>query len=198
MKVLVHVCCAHCAIGVLRRVAERGHQAVAYFDNPNIHPLLEFRRRLKAMKVLSDRLGPREPAFADVVYGEQYGLTAFLRQAYADGAPGRCERCYEMRLRAAARRGLDLGCDAFTTTLLISLHQKHDQVRAVGEAVAGREGIGFYYEDFRALLEESHQTAKRLMLYSQSYCGCIFSEHERYKDTTKHLYRGGSMPPGSA
>jgi predicted adenine nucleotide alpha hydrolase (AANH) superfamily ATPase len=28
-------------------------------------------------------------------------------------------------------------------------------------------------------------------LYRQQYCGCIFSEFERFKDTDLHLYKGG-------
>jgi hypothetical protein len=31
------------------------------------------------------------------------------------------------------------------------------------------------------------------MLYKQSYCGCIFSEYERYKDTTRNLYQGWKL-----
>jgi predicted adenine nucleotide alpha hydrolase (AANH) superfamily ATPase len=27
-------------------------------------------------------------------------------------------------------------------------------------------------------------------LYMQSYCGCVFSECERYRDTNLHLYKG--------
>ena len=164
---------------------------MAYFYNPNIHPLLEFRRRLKAVKVLRDRLGAAEPAFAAVECDEQYGLESFLRRAYADGAPGRCERCYEMRLEATARHARERGFAAFTTTLLISPHQRHDAIRAIAQRIAEREGIEFFDADFRPLFDQSHAEAKRLMLYSQAYCGCIFSEFERYKDTTRHLYRGG-------
>ena len=182
---------------MLRRLAEQGHQVTSFFHNPNIHPLLEFRRRLKAVQVLAERLGLKEPAFASIVYTKDYGLAPFLREVYADGAPGRCERCHEMRLRAAARRARQLGCEGFTTTLLISQHQDHDRVRGVGQAVAEQERVPFHYQDFRPLFGRSHEAAKQFMLYSQSYCGCIFSEHERYKDTTKHMYRG-SMPPEDA
>lgn len=197
MKLLVHACCAHCAIGVLRRLAEQGCDVTAYFDNPNIHPLLEFRRRLKAMKVLRGRLGAKEPAFAQAVYVQDYGLEPFLSEAYAGGAPGRCERCYRMRLAAAARRAAEHGFDGFTTTLLISPRQDHERLRALGQAAAERHGVAFHYEDFRPLFEQSRQAAKELMLYSQSYCGCVFSEHERYRDTAKHLYRGRAPEEGA-
>ncbi|MGR3296412.1 MAG: hypothetical protein ACUZ8A_09370 [Candidatus Bathyanammoxibius sp.] len=32
--------------------------------------------------------------------------------------------------------------------------------------------------------------ARKKCLYLQSYCGCIFSESERYNPTTKYLYKG--------
>ncbi len=198
MKLLVHVCCAHCAIGVLRHLAAQGHETAAYFDNPNIHPLLEFRRRLKALKVLSDRLGPKEPAFARLECVEDYGLERFLQEAWAGGAPGRCERCYAMRLRAAARRARAQGYDAFTSTLLISLHQDHERIRQLGATIAADEAVLFHDEDFRPLFHMSHDAGKKLSLYSQQYCGCIFSEHERYRNTTKHLYRGDRMPQEDA
>lgn len=195
MKLLIHVCCGPCSIGPTRQLAEQGHEITAYFNNPNIHPLLEFRRRLKAVKVLSDRLGPSEPGFAEPVIEEDYGLDRFLREVHAGGAPGRCERCYEMRLAAAARKARELNHDGFTTTLLISPHQQHDRLLAIGRTLGEREGVEFFYSDFRPLFEASRAVAKKLMLYSQSYCGCIFSEYERYRDTTRHVYRGRDEPP---
>lgn len=38
----------------------------------------------------------------------------------------------------------------------------------------------FYYEDFRPGWQEGIEISRRLALYRQSYCGCIFSEEERY------------------
>lgn len=176
----------------MRQLASEGHQVTAYFFNPNVHPLIEFRRRLKAMKLLSERLGESEPCFAAAVLEERYGLEAFLGEAYADGAPGRCERCYKMRLASTAKKARALGFDRFTTTLLISPDQQHELVRAVGQAAGESEGVEFHYADFRPCFGDSHAAAKKLMLYLQSYCGCIFSEYERYRDTTRHMYRGHS------
>lgn len=190
MTVLAHACCGICAIGCLRHLTELGHDASAYFYNPNIHPLLEFRRRLKAVRLLSDRLGSREPAFADAAYEQDYGLERFLREVYVDGKAGRCERCYERRLTETARKARERGCERFTTTLLISPHQHHETVRRIGEEVGERERVPFLYVDFRPHFEASRSEAKTLGLYSQSYCGCLFSEYERYRHTTKHLYRG--------
>ena len=40
--------------------------------------------------------------------------------------------------------------------------------------------ITFYYEDFRPGWQEGIDISKELELYRQPYCGCIFSEEERY------------------
>ena len=41
-------------------------------------------------------------------------------------------------------------------------------------------GIKFYYEDFRSGWQEGIDISLELELYRQPYCGCIFSEEERY------------------
>ena len=82
--------------------------------------------------------------------------------------------------RALARttaRGL--GCDAFTTTLLYSVHQRHDLVRAVAGAVALAERVPFLYRDFREGWTEGGRLYRQSGLYRQRYCGCLASARER-------------------
>ena len=94
-----------------------------------------------------------------------------------------------MRLAEVAREVQRRGCDAFTTTLLISPMQDRDAVLAAGREAARREDVRFLEADWRPLFETSNDYARRRSLYHQQYCGCIFSEHERYAGTRKHLYR---------
>jgi len=144
-----------------------------FFYNPNIHPLLEFRKRLRAVEVFAEQ--QRLP----VIYERNYGLHAFLRRIGPD-TPDRCLICYRMRLDAAAAAARSGGFDAFTSSLLFSRHQGHDAIRRLGQEAADREGVGFHYVDLRHLVEESQAIAKKRSLYRQQYCGCIFSEYERY------------------
>jgi predicted adenine nucleotide alpha hydrolase (AANH) superfamily ATPase len=74
------------------------------------------------------------------------------------------------------------GFDAFTSTLLESKHQSHDLIRTKAEDVSNEYDIQFYYEDFRQGWKESIKISKEMELYRQKYCGCIFSEKERYTD----------------
>ena len=181
--ILIHICCAPCLGGPLEALREEGYRPVGRFYNPNIHPLLEFRKRVKALKVFleSDDLS--------VEIDDTYGLAVFLQTA-RPLEPARCIRCYAVRLDDAARRAAEIGAPAFTTTMLASRHQDQDLVRQAGESAGEAHGVAFVYRDFRPLAERSRDIATRKRLYRQSYCGCVFSEADRYRDTAKELYRG--------
>ncbi|HEU12502.1 MAG TPA: hypothetical protein ENO35_00225, partial [Euryarchaeota archaeon] len=92
----------------------------------------------------------------------------------------RCRYCYADRLDRTARYARDHGYDSFTTSLLYSPYQKHEIVREIGNNIAKKYGITFYYMDFRDLYPRGDEIAKRYGLYRQGYCGCIFSEFDRY------------------
>ena len=92
----------------------------------------------------------------------------------------RCGDCFQLRLSKTAEVARSKGFTHFTTTLLISPYQKHELLRAVGEAEAEEHGVEFYYEDFRPGFRDSHQLSRELNLYHQKYCGCVYSEWERY------------------
>lgn len=183
-SILIHACCAHCLAKTLAGLARDlpDHAPVAFWGNPNIHPLIEWRRRLKAVKMLAERV--RLPLVAD----ETYGLVDFCRAVHGhEAVPERCTRCYALRLGRAARVAREKGCAAFTTTLVTSTHQDHALIRAAGEAAAAAEGVPFVYRDWR---EVPADPAQIQMLYRQQYCGCVFSEYDRFKDTTTHLWNG--------
>ncbi|NIA21536.1 MAG: hypothetical protein GWP05_06125 [Anaerolineaceae bacterium] len=181
MAILVHACCAECLLGPLEELGERGF--AGYFYNPNIHPLIEFRRRLKAFRILAQQLK------LDCTADESYGLWDFLGRVDYRGQE-RCRQCYVLRLTRTAEVARERSMEAFTTTLLVSRHQKHELVREVGRQVAAATGVPFAYFDWRDLAEAGHEEAGRRNLYRQQYCGCLFSEYDRYKDTGLHRYRG--------
>ena len=56
-------------------------------------------------------------------------------------------------------------------------------IKKLCEDLAKEYGIEFLYRDFRVGFWEGHNKAKNeLNLYMQKYCGCIFSEEDRYKN----------------
>lgn len=174
MDILLHMCCAPCAIYPFYRLREEGLEAAGFFYNPNIHPYLEYRRRMDTVRDFAARTG------LEVLYRDGYELDAFLMRTAGTG-PRRCEHCYRMRLSAAAAVAGAKGFRAFTSSLLYSKHQKHDVIAGVGRETAAEHGVEFYYEDFRRGWREGIMESKAMGLYRQQYCGCIYSEHERYR-----------------
>lgn len=173
MKLLLHICCGPCAIFPVSLLREQGIGVTGYFFNPNIHPLTEFRKRLRTAADYADSID------LPMAIRDEYLLKEFLRGAVFE-EENRCLFCYEMRLRAAAKEAVEQGADAFSTTLLYSIYQKHGAIRQMGEKVSGDTGVPFYYQDFRPGWKEGVRLSRDLGLYRQRYCGCIFSEMERY------------------
>jgi predicted adenine nucleotide alpha hydrolase (AANH) superfamily ATPase len=147
-----------------------------YFFNPNIHPYTEFMKRLEYVEIHNRRAG------IDYFADGEYNLRRFVKTALnaEEKDSSRCRACYGLRLNAAAKFAAQSGFSVFTTTLLYSRRQDHNAVISIGEESAALNGIDFYYEDFRAGWQEGIKRSKELDMYRQNYCGCIFSEEERY------------------
>lgn len=175
---LLHICCGPCAAYPVKYLRKQGHELVAYFYNPNIHPYKEFSRRLETGREFAAKVG------LELVVDDAYTLEDFLARALAAGG-GRCRACYELRLRQAARYAKANGFDCFSTTLLVSPYQQHETIKSVAEEIAAAEGVPFCYVDFRPGWHEGVAISRELELYRQPYCGCVFSERDRYKKVRK-------------
>jgi predicted adenine nucleotide alpha hydrolase (AANH) superfamily ATPase len=182
VKKLLHVCCANCLSDVVDAVAGEGDEVVLLFANPNIHPLVEFRRRRKSVRLLAERLGL-------ALEEDPYGLFEFLeavKSSWREGDGGaRCRACYRLRLGRAAERAKEIGADAFTTTLLVSREQDREGVVEAGSAAARQWGVSLEAPDLREFHGSDAARPKDLKLYKQGYCGCVFSEEERFRDSTR-------------
>ncbi|HHT9129362.1 MAG TPA: epoxyqueuosine reductase QueH [Candidatus Brocadiaceae bacterium] len=185
MNLLLHICCACCLCAPLNELRKEGFKVTGFFYNPNIHPLLEFRKRLKALRVFQES----DPI--KVIYHEDYGIKEYLKNVDYEGND-RCADCYALRLKFTATYAKRNGFDAFTSTMLFSVYQNHKQLKTISENLSQEYKIDFVYRDYRHLSECSHDIARKKMIYRQGYCGCIFSEYERYKNTTRELYKGNN------
>lgn len=170
---LLHTCCAPCLIAPYRQLKQEGIRLSALWFNPNIHPVTEYRSRLESLQSFAHTEG------FTLLLRDEYGLRDFVR-AVADDVDGRCAYCYKVRLEAAVHAAQEQGCDAFSTTLLYSKYQKHDLIKEIGEDLARKHGISFFYRDWRPLWQDGIRLSKDEGMYRQKYCGCIFSEEERY------------------
>lgn len=173
MKTLLHVCCAPCANQCIDALRADGQELTAYWYNPNIHPFTEYRARRNCLREYAASIA------LPLAERDDYGLRPFVR-AVAEDIEGRCVKCYEMRLFSAAEYAAANGFDSFSSSLFISPYQNHELLKEVAERAADEFHVRFQYRDFRPLFRAGQERARELGFYIQKYCGCVFSEQERY------------------
>lgn len=173
MKLLLHICCGPCGIHPVRVLREERCDVMGFFYRNNIHPYTECMRREEALTTYAESIDLK------LIVQPGYAMERFLRNV-AFREADRCRYCYHDRLTTTAKFAKKGKFDGFSSTLLYSRHQRHDLIRSIGQAVGRSEGIPFYYRDFREGWKEGVDTSRRLGMYRQSYCGCIYSEKERF------------------
>jgi predicted adenine nucleotide alpha hydrolase (AANH) superfamily ATPase len=173
MKVLLHICCANCAIYPVKTIRKKGLDVMGFFYRHNIHPYTECLKRQEALQSYADRINLK------MIYQEGYDLEGFIQNVVFREAE-RCNYCYHDRLRSTAMLAKRGKFDYFSTTLLYSKHQKHDLIRSMGESIGKSAGVEFLYQDFREGWKEGIECSKQMGLYRQQYCGCIYSEKDRF------------------
>lgn len=182
-RLLIHSCCAPCSSYVLEYLSEY-FEITIYYYNPNIYPEAEFYRRAEEQKNLIKAM----PLSCEVQFiqgdyepGQYYDVIKGM-EAEPEGGE-RCFRCYELRLREAAKVAKELGFEYFTTTLSISPHKNSAKLAEIGEKVAKEYGVAYLPSDFKKKngYKRSIELSKEYNLYRQDYCGCVFSKQEREK-----------------
>ena len=175
MKLLMHACCAPCSVYCIDTLRSEGIEPTLYWYNPNIHPYMEYKARRDCLKEYAESIDIK------AIFEEEYGLDNFCKEAAKD-LNNRCTNyCYPVRIKRTFEYAKENGYDTVTTTLLYSIYQKHDFIKELMEKYSKEYGIDFLYRDFRVGFWEGHQKAHDVGLYMQKYCGCIFSEEDRYK-----------------
>lgn len=180
-RLLLHICCGPCAIYPLQSLLEQGFTVVGLYYNPNIHPLQEYLRRRQALTQVAEHFA------CQVIYKDQdYRPEDYLRQV-SFREENRCFYCYQMRLERTLHIARHGRFDYFSTTLLYSKFQKHDLISQLGTDLAGGGQVRFWYQDFRQGWSEGIDLSRDWGIYRQEYCGCIYSEKERYIRALKSL-----------
>lgn len=173
-RILVHTCCGPCLIYPYEKLRDEGFEVFSFFYNPNIHPYGEYLKRLTTWKefVSKSQIPYENSSYEPEVY---FQAVNFHRE-------DRCLHCYRLRLEKAARKAKKMKFDYFTTTLLVSPYQKHEEARRIGKSLGELYGVPFFYEDFREGYYQGVEKSRNLSMYRQWYCGCIYSEIERVKE----------------
>lgn len=178
---LLHSCCAPCSSYVLEYLSEYFRITVFYY-NPNIYPEEEYYKRVEEQKHLIERLLARHPIrFVEGAYDKErfYDMAKGLEQVKEGGE--RCFKCYELRLREAAKLAKEKGFDYFTTTLTISPLKNAAKLNEIGELLGEEYETVWLPSDFKKKngYKRSTELSKEYGLYRQDYCGCVFSKRER-------------------
>ncbi|MCF4150819.1 epoxyqueuosine reductase QueH [Dethiosulfovibrio sp. F2B] len=177
-RILLHICCGPDATVPWPELALEGFDVTGFFYGGNIHPAGEYTRRLEAVEAVarsnSGNLAPcrylTDPWFEAVrgLEGEPEGGR-------------RCSVCFRVQLKAAAEAASELGIDRLTTTLTISPHKDPELINSIGREEADR--LGLLWEDRvwrkRDGFLRSVRESRRLGVYRQNYCGCIYSMRNR-------------------
>lgn len=176
MKLLLHICCGPCASGAIPWWQAEACEVAGFFYNPNIHPLLEYRRRLTGAREVCEITGTA------LSVDEAYDPAAWFESVAApEGRGSRCARCIALRLERAAREAIAQGCDAFSTSLSISPWQDHEAIEQEGARAGALHGVEFLYRDLRPVYPQTRLRSREWGIYRQKYCGCLVSEWERYR-----------------
>lgn len=180
-RLLLHSCCAPCSSAVLERIAKAFDITVFYF-NPNIEPQEEYDKRVKELeKLLSCLKGTVDISLLAGRYEPQefYDAVKGFEQSGEGGE--RCYKCYELRLREAAKVASEREFDCFTTTLSISPYKRADWLNEIGQRLSEEYRVDYLYSDFKKKngYRRSIELSKEYGLCRQDYCGCRFSKAER-------------------
>jgi len=187
--ILLHACCGPCSITPVLRLLDQGLAPTLYFYNPNIHPLTEYLRRREGLIAVAQRLNvpvilpdQLHPASGELGAADPVGWLQAMAALGSDmnDMARRCPLCYDLRLARAALAARELGFTRFSSTLLYSKYQNHQAILDAGARHAGH-GLEFVGEDFRPGWNEGIRLSKEWGIYRQPYCGCVLSEHDRYR-----------------
>ena len=191
MKLLLHTCCAPCSVYCIDSLRKEEIEPTVYWFNPNIHPYMEYKSRRDCLKEYTKNINVK------AIFEENYGLDEFCKNVIGD-LQNRClNYCYKVRLEQTAKYAKEHGYTHFSTTLLVSPYQNHEALIKVANEMAKKYNVEFLYRDFRVGFREGQAKARELGLYMQKYCGCVFSEEDRYNNsnTTKPSIPNGYEIP---
>lgn len=174
---LLHVCCAPCASGVLDAITGV-FDVTLFFYNPCIMPKDEFIRRLEAINLLLTHYPNVKLIAPEQLEQDFIDISKGLESCPEGGE--RCRRCFIQRLSKTADHLLKNKSlyDFYATTLTVSPHKNAALINEIGHSIAQERGVRYLSSDFKKRngFLNSINNSKKLGLYRQSYCGCLFSK----------------------
>lgn len=179
-RLLLHSCCAPCSSYVIQYLSQY-FEVTVYYYNPNIDLPEEYGKRAREQERLVERMETSHPVH--VVLGayepeEFYQIVRGLEDEPEGGK--RCTKCFELRLREAAKVAGAGNYDYFTTTLSISPLKDAKRLNEIGERMGKEYQVNYLPSDFKKKdgYKQSVALSQAYGLYRQNYCGCSFSKKQ--------------------
>lgn len=174
---LLHACCGPCSSYVLEYLSNVFEITVLFY-NPNIQSEEEYLKRAHELERLIDECGFSDDIKLKVIDyddSEFYETVNGLEDCPEGGE--RCFKCYELRLREAAKVAKDGNFDYFTTTLSISPLKNADKLNEIGASLSDEFEVEYLFSDFKKNngYQRSIELSKQFDLYRQNFCGCVYS-----------------------
>lgn len=168
---LLHICCGVCASRVIE-ILEPQYNITGYFYNPNIEPPDEYQQRLQATETVLNYYkinlihGEYEnPMWHEAVVGLEH---------WAEGGR-RCWQCFRLRLDKTAQKAKEKSIPCFATTLIVNPYKNSDVIDKWGQHYT--QVYDLEYVPIK--LDKNNRydliLAKKLNIYRQKYCGCVYS-----------------------
>mgnify|MGYP001293580732 CR=1 FL=1 len=174
-NVLLHSCCAPCAVDVMSEITRSGIDYTVLFYNPNIHPQKEYELRKDENKRFADKIGV---PFVDLDYDTENWFERVKGMEWEPERGIRCTACFDMRFERSALWAVEHGFRVFTSSLGISRWKNMDQINGCGERAAARyPGMTYWTFNWRKQGGAARmiELSKREEFYQQEYCGCVYS-----------------------
>jgi len=179
-KFLFHVCCGPCSIAIFEELSQN-FSVTAHFYNPNIHPAEEYaKRKNEVLRICQDLNIP--------VVEEEYNTKHWFEKIVGleDEPEGgtRCVECFKMRLEQAAKYARDNGFEYFGTSLTSGRNKRAEIINPLGIQAGEKYGVKFFEEDWKkgGRQEMARQLIKQKNIYTQDYCGCVYSRLKKYPE----------------
>jgi len=165
-------------VGYVYELLKEEFIITAFYSNPNIMPVDEYRIRYTELESFSRLKGFQ--LITEIPDSKQWVKEVKDFRYYGEGTE-RCWKCYEIRLESTFKKAVELNFDIVATSLSISPHKNALKINEIGEQLSKKYGIAFYSADFKKNdgVKKSVEISKMNNFYRQNYCGCIYSKLEK-------------------
>lgn len=180
MKLLIHTCCADCALklveSAVRELGIKEEDITLFYFNPNIHPRSEFLARKDAVqkafvsRKVQIKIGNWQPSeyFAE------------LKNCNADfdvlNNINRCPKCWELRMRKSFEYAKKNNFEMVTSTLFSSKYQSLNILKSIIKKLSDEFELKCF------IPKNIDREKKTKGFYKQNYCGCVYSLKERMEE----------------